>query len=56
MMKMDPKFVRRRRAVAIVIGLALLSLFTYATRDLCWTGAGYGSCSAMIDEVISSGR
>jgi hypothetical protein len=24
---MDPKFVRRRRAVAIVIGLLLLSLF-----------------------------
>lgn len=49
---MDPKFVRRRRAVAIVIGVALLSLFTYATRDLCWTGSGYGSCSAMIDEVV----
>lgn len=55
-MKMDIKFVRRRRAVAIVIGLALLSLFTFATRDLCWTGYGYGSCIAMIDEVIVSGR
>ena len=55
-MKMNPKFVRRRRAVAIVIGLLLASLFTYATRDVCWTGAGYGSCSVMIDEVISSGR
>jgi len=55
-MKMDPKFVRRRRAVAIVIGLLLLSLFTYATRDVCWTGSGYGSCSVMIDEVISNGR
>jgi hypothetical protein len=55
-MKMDAKFVRRRRAVAVVIGLILLSLFTYATRNLCWTGAGYGSCSVMIDEVIPSGR
>ena len=55
-MKMDRKFVLRRRAVAIVIGLLLASLFTYATRDLCWTGSGYGSCSAMIDEVISNGR
>jgi hypothetical protein len=53
---MDPKFVRRRRAVAIVIGLLLLSLFTYATRDLCWTVSGYGSCSIMIDEVMSNGR
>jgi hypothetical protein len=51
-MKMDPKFVRRRRAVAIVIGLFLASLFTYATRDVCWTGYGYGSCIAMIDEVV----
>jgi hypothetical protein len=50
---MGQKFVRRRRAVAIVIGLLLASLFTYATRDLCWTGSGYGSCSAMIDEVIT---
>jgi len=55
-MKMDQKFIRRRRAVAVVIGLLVLSLFTYATRDVCWTGSGYGSCSAMIDEVISSGR
>ena len=55
-MKMDRKFVLRRRAVGIVIGLLLVSLFTYATRDLCWTGSGYGSCSAMIDEVISNGR
>jgi hypothetical protein len=53
---MDPKFVLRRRAVAIVIGLLLASLFTYATRDLCWTGSGYGSCSVMIDKVISNGR
>jgi hypothetical protein len=55
-MKMDRKFVLRRRAVAIVIGSLLLSLFTYATRDLCWTGSGYGSCSAIIDEVIENGR
>lgn len=55
MMKMNPKFVRRRRAVAIVIGLLLAGLFTYATRDVCWTGSGYGSCSVMIDEVIANG-
>jgi hypothetical protein len=55
-MKMDAKYVRRRRVVAIVVGLLLASLFTYATRDVCWTGAGYGSCTAMIDEVIANGR
>jgi hypothetical protein len=55
-MKMDAKFVRRRRVVAGVIFLLVLSLFTYAIRDVCWVGNGYGSCSAMIDEVVSHGR
>lgn len=55
-MKMDPKYVRRRRVVAGVIFLLVLSLFTYAIRDVCWVGNGYGSCSAMIDEVVSHGR
>ena len=54
-MRMDRKFVRRRR-VAFVIALVALVALTYGTRDLCWTGSGYGSCSVMIDEVISSGR
>ena len=54
-MRMDRKFVRRRR-VAFVIALVALVALTYGTRDLCWTGSGYGSCSAMIDEVISDGR
>jgi hypothetical protein len=52
---MDRKFVRRRRFAFVLALLALVAL-TYATRDLCWTGSGYGSCSAMIDEVISNGR
>jgi hypothetical protein len=54
-MRMDRKFVRRR-SVAFVIALVALVALTYGTRDLCWTGSGYGSCSAMIDEVISNGR
>jgi hypothetical protein len=54
-MKMDRKYVRRRR-VAFVLALLTLVALTYGTRDLCWTGSGYGSCSAMIDEVISNGR
>jgi len=36
-MKMDRKFVRRRR-VALVIALVALVALTYGTRDLCWTG------------------
>lgn len=54
-MKMDRKFIRRRR-VAFVLALVALVALTYGTRDLCWTGSGYGSCSVMIDEVISNGR
>ena len=54
-MRMDRKFIRRRR-VALVVALVALVALTYGTRDLCWTGSGYGSCSVMIDEVISSGR
>jgi len=54
-MRMDRKYVRRRR-VALVVALVALVALTYGTRDVCWTGAGYGSCSAMIDEVISNGR
>jgi hypothetical protein len=52
---MNRKFVRRRR-VALVLALLALVALTYGTRDLCWTGSGYGSCSVMIDEVIFDGR
>jgi len=54
-MRMDRKFVRRRR-VALVLALLALVALTYATRDVCWTGSGYGSCSVMIDKVVSNGR
>jgi hypothetical protein len=54
-MRMDRKFIRRRR-LALVVALVALVALTYGTRDLCWTGSGYGSCSVMIDEVISHGR
>lgn len=58
-MKMDKVYVNRRRAVAIVIFLLIMSLFTYVTRDVCYVGnmpgntLGYGSCSKMIDLVIT---
>jgi hypothetical protein len=59
-MRMERTYVMRRRAVALIIGALLLSLFTYATRDVCYVGSGgnalgYGSCSQMIDEVIANG-
>jgi hypothetical protein len=49
-----------KRGVIVMWTLAILivSLFTYATRDVCYVGnmpgnhLGYGSCSKMIDLVI----
>jgi hypothetical protein len=56
-MKMDRKYVVRRRVVAALIFALIIGLFTYATRDVCYVGEdgnwlGYGSCSEMIDKVI----
>ena len=35
---------RGRIALALAI-LALIVMFTAGTRDVCWTGTEYGSCS-----------
>ena len=56
-MKMERKYIVRRRIVAGAALALLLSLFTYATRDTCYVGQsgnalGYGSCEKMIDTVI----
>lgn len=56
-MRMERKYIARRRAVAFIVGALILSLFTYATRDVCYVGEGgnalgYGSCLKMIDEGV----
>lgn len=57
-MKMDAKYVNRRR-VAFVLIVAIIAIgFTYLTRDVCYVGnmegnfLGYGSCSKMLDLVV----
>jgi hypothetical protein len=60
-MRMERKYIARRRFVAVIIGALLISLFTYATRDVCYVGEGgnalgYGSCLEMIDEVTGYGN
>jgi hypothetical protein len=60
-MRMERKYIVRRRAVVITVGALILSLFTYATRDVCYVGEGgnalgYGSCLKMIDEVTGYGN
>jgi hypothetical protein len=58
-MKMDRKYVIRRRVVFAVLVMAISTIFTYATRDVCYVGQehgnflGYGSCSAMMDRVVN---
>ena len=42
----DIKLTRRGKFVLWTIVLIAVALFTYLTRDVCWTGSGYGSCIA----------
>ena len=45
----------KRGWIVLVIIPALLAViaFTYATRDVCWTGSGYGSCDRMLDGIVT---
>lgn len=58
-MKMDKKYVRRRRTVFAIIVILITALFTWATHDVCYVGygepgthLGYGSCMKMIDHML----
>jgi len=56
-MKMERKYVMRRRVVFVVVVAVIAIAFTYATRDTCYVGnmpgnLGYGSCSKMLDLVV----
>jgi hypothetical protein len=57
-MKMDAKYVNRRRVAFGLVVLIIAIIFTYLTRDVCYVGnmdgnvLGYGSCSKMLDLVV----
>jgi hypothetical protein len=57
-MKMDAKYVNRRRVAFGLVVLIIAITFTYLTRDVCYVGnmdgnvLGYGSCSKMLDLVV----
>jgi hypothetical protein len=60
-MRMERKYIVRRRITAGIVLALLIGLFTYSTRDTCYVGQGgnafgYGSCTKMIDEVIKGGK
>jgi hypothetical protein len=53
------KLTKRGWVVLWVTAGLVLSLFTYATKDVCYVGPehgnaiGYGSCNDMIDRVVN---
>jgi hypothetical protein len=48
------KLTKRGWIVLVIIPALMITLiFSYLTRDICWTGSGYGSCSAMIDGTVT---
>ena len=53
------KLTRRGYTVLWITVIIVASLFTYVTRDVCYVGNmpgntfGYGSCSKMIDLVVT---
>jgi len=53
------KLTRRGYTVLWITVIMVVSMFTYATRDVCYVGNmpgntfGYGSCSKMLDLVVT---
>lgn len=47
-----PKYRRRRFVVALLFVASFLGV-SKATSDVCWTGSGYGSCTAMVDAMLA---
>jgi len=58
----EMKLTTRGWIVLVIIPVFILvSLFTYATRDVCYVGKGgnllgYGSCMKMIDNVTGESK
>ncbi len=44
----------RRELISLWLGaIAIAGLFTFATHDRCWTGAGYGSCVDLVNSQVT---
>lgn len=60
-MKMDRKYVIRRRVVFGLLVALIAGLFTIATKDVCYVGTdkpysnflGYGSCELFIEDAVN---
>ena len=61
---MERKYVVRRRVVLAIVILLLTTLFTVATKDVCYVGTdkeysnflGYGSCNLWLDDAVDGGK
>lgn len=40
------------RILALIMLVIVVLAITWATRDICWTGSGYGSCIKMIEDQL----
>jgi len=63
-MKMQRKYVVRRRVVFGLLVAVIAGLFTYTTKDVCYVGTdkeysnflGYGSCNLWLDDAVDGGE
>jgi len=63
-MKMERKYVVRRRVVLAIVILLFTTLFTVTTKDVCYVGTdkeysnflGYGSCNLWLDDAVDGGK
>ena len=46
---MKVKLTKRGRRVLAALVIALTLALSWAGRDICWTGAGYGSCMELVE-------
>lgn len=44
------RLTKRGRSVLVALVIALTLALSWAGRDICWTGAGYGSCMELVEE------
>jgi hypothetical protein len=51
-MSNNVKLTRRGRIVLWILILTAIIAFSHITRDICWTGSGYGSCQDFVNTTV----
>jgi hypothetical protein len=55
-MSSNVKLTRRGRIVLWILILAAVIGFSHLTRDICWTGSGYGSCQDFVNTTVGGNK